>query len=67
MDNLVVDIHWGIDDLDRSNIRKWEVDDIGELIFDREFTISPPENQQALLDLCAELRTRSDIIKENGL
>jgi hypothetical protein len=44
VDNLMVNIHWGIDDLDRSSVRSWEVTDLGELIFDDYFDVSPPEN-----------------------
>ena len=49
---LSVSITWGIKDLDRSKVRAWKAEDMGELIWDDEFTVSPLENQIALLEFC---------------
>ena len=64
-DSLVVNLNWGINDLDRSDVSTWDVNDIGELIWDEELTVVPARNQQALLDLCTDLRdNRDDLVKD---
>jgi hypothetical protein len=60
---LNVVFHWGIEDLDRSDVKAWDARSAGSLIWDEEFTITPPENQQALLDLCQELRETDRLVK----
>ena len=65
--NLVVKIHWGIDGLDREGVGAWNVTDIGKLIWSTDFDISPAENQQALLDLCADMRTRDDLVQRQAV
>ena len=52
-------------DLDQSDIGLWDPNDIGSLVWDESFTIEPAENQQALLDLCNDLRDNFEFVKEN--
>ena len=63
-DTLNVVIHWGIKDLDRSEVGPWDSDSAGVLIWDDDFTILPKENQQALLDFCKNLRENADLVFE---
>lgn len=53
--DIVVNLNWGVKDLDRSNVGSWEPSEMGEIIWDDDFTVVPAENQQALLDLCDDL------------
>jgi len=62
-DNLMVGIHWGIDGLDRSSVEAWEVTSLGELVFDDNFDMTPPQNQKAILELCQDLKTREEIVQ----
>ena len=64
---LNVVFHWGIKDLDRSEVKAWDARSAGSLIWDEEFTITPPENQQALLDLCQELRETDRLVKDESV
>jgi len=66
-DNLNVRIHWGIEGLDREGVSMWNVTDTGKLIWNNDFDMTPPENQQALLDLCADLRTRDDLVQRKSV
>ena len=46
---------WGVDGIDQSDVGLWDPEDLGTLIWNDNFTVSPKENQQALMDLCADL------------
>lgn len=61
---LEVTIQWGVKDLDRSDVSLWDSSTLGSLIWDDTFTLSPAENQQALLDLCEDLRDNFDRVKD---
>ena len=60
-------IVWGVKDLDRSNVGLWDPSELGELIWDDEFDIAPAENQQTLLDLCAELKDDHALVKDDDV
>ena len=38
---LVVNINWGIKDLDRSEVGLWDPEVIGKIVWDEDFTVSP--------------------------
>ena len=61
----MVSIVWGIKDLDRSDVGLWDPDELGELVWDDEFDISPPENQQSLIKLCEDLKNDHELVKDN--
>ena len=61
---LSVQITWGVKDLDISQRKDWDAMDLGILIWDDTFTVSPAANQQALLDFCYHLRFESDVVKD---
>ena len=61
-DSIVVNLNWGIMGLDRSEVGLWDSSDMGKLIWDDTFTLLPPENQVALIDLCIYLRDDSDFV-----
>ena len=63
-DTLNVVIHWGIKDLDRSEVGKWDSYYVGNLIWDEQFTMLPARNQQALLEFCESLRANETIVFE---
>ena len=44
-ETLVVKLNWGVKDLDRSEVGAWDPADIGELVWDDEFTVKPRRNQ----------------------
>ena len=62
---FMVSIVWGVKGLDRSNVSLWDPNDLGTLEWDETFTIKPPENYKALLDLCNDLRDNSPLVKQN--
>lgn len=62
-DNLMVKIHWGVKGLDRDGVGAWNVTDVGKLIWDMDFDISPAKNQLALLELCEDLRNDEDLVQ----
>ena len=66
-DAFVVSMVWGVKDLDRSNVSLWDPNDIGELVWDDEFDIAPVENQQTLLDLCAELSDDHALVRDDDV
>ena len=43
-DAFLVDIVWGVEDLDRSNVDTWDPESLGELIWDEKFDITPAAN-----------------------
>ena len=61
---LSVSITWGVKEMDRSNIKDWDATDMGELIWDDEFTVAPAENQIALLEFCNYLLNESKIVEK---
>lgn len=64
-ENIMVKINWGIKDLDRSSVGLWDSKNVGKLIWDEEFTVSPKRNQMALIDFCEELRDRSPLVQNH--
>ena len=42
--DIVVNLNWGVKDLDRSNVGSWEPSEMGEIIWDDDFTVVPAEN-----------------------
>ena len=53
---IFVKMSWGVKDLDREEVDLWDPSKMGKLIWDETFTVIPESNQQALLDLCTDLR-----------
>ena len=41
---LSVQVTWGVKDMDRSSIKAWDATDLGVLIWDDNFTVSPAAN-----------------------
>ena len=46
---------WGVEDVDRSGNNRWKSEDIGKIVYDDEFNMALPANQQWLKDICQEL------------
>ena len=64
---FMVSIVWGVKDLDRSNVGLWDPEDLGELVWDDEFDVAPAENQQRMLELCAELKDDHALVRDNDV
>ena len=41
----IVNLNWGVKDLDRQGVSSWDPEDVGTLIWDENFTVTPMENQ----------------------
>lgn len=64
-DAVIVSFIWGVAGLDRSDVGRWDATDLGKVIWDDSFTMSPPENQKFLLDLCDDIDKQDDLVIEN--
>ena len=64
--SIEVSLIWGVDGLDKSNVGSWDTDDLGQLKWDAQFTIYPPQNQLSLLKLCNWLENESELV-QNGI
>lgn len=64
-ETVVVHLNWGVKDLIRDNVSSWDADDLGVLVWDDEFTVVPAANQQALLDLCDDMRADTNKLVKN--
>ena len=42
---IFVNVNWGVKDLDRSKVDLWDAANMGELVWDDQFTVAPKENQ----------------------
>ena len=43
-DSIVVNLHWGVKDLDREEVGLWDSTNLGTLEWDDTFTVSPIRN-----------------------
>jgi len=50
--SLQIQLTWGIKKLDRSQVGAWDAKDLGIIKWDEDFTVTPSENQLALLEFC---------------
>ena len=41
---LMVNINWGVKGLDRDGVGAWDPEDVGKLIWDDSFTVTPKAN-----------------------
>ena len=62
--SLQIQITWGIKGMDRSKVGAWDAFDVGELQWDEDFTVSPVENQIALMKFCDYLVNESDVVSD---
>ena len=42
---IMVNINWGVKDLDRDGVSAWDPEDVGKLVWDDSFTVTPLLNQ----------------------
>lgn len=49
---VLVDIMLGVDKLDRTGLSYWDGVNFGEIVWDKDFDVSPVENQEYLLNFC---------------
>ena len=42
---IMVNINWGVKGLDRDGVSSWDPEDVGKLIWDDGFTVTPVLNQ----------------------
>lgn len=48
-------MYQGTKEIDDSKVGKWDSEDMGKVVWDEEFNLSPKENQKFLYDLCFDL------------
>ena len=56
---ILVNLLWGVSGVDRSGTDRWDAADIGKLIWDDDFDLTPEANQQRVIDICSDLRSNS--------
>lgn len=56
--DLDVDIFWGVKDIDKSAVNKWDPSYIGEVVLDPDFDLSLKEAQLSFLNFCTDLKTQ---------
>ena len=57
-------MNWGVKGLDRDGVGSWDPEDIGKLVWDPTFTVTPQANQQSIMDLCNGLKTNTEIVSD---
>lgn len=53
-----VSIFWGVKDIKKGKVNRWDPADLGEVVFDEDFDLTPKEAQQSLIDFCQDLRSQ---------
>ena len=49
---IAVDFMWGVEGINKTLVDRYNASDIGTVIWDPEFDLTPPENQQQAYDFC---------------
>ena len=49
---IALEFMWGIEGINKTGVHRYNASDIGTVIWDPEFDLSPPENQQQAYDFC---------------
>jgi protein dispatched 1 len=63
-DNTIqVNFIWGIEDVDKSGVNRWDASNLGTIEWDNNFDMSSEANQQRLLDICNNLKA-SNLVKD---
>ena len=57
-------MNWGVKGLDRDGVGSWDPEDIGKLIWDPTFTVTPKANQQSIMDLCTGLKINTELVAD---
>lgn len=52
----MVDLFWGVKDLDKEGGSQWDSSFIGKAIMDEKFDLSQEKAQMSILKLCKDLR-----------
>jgi hypothetical protein len=56
--HIVINLAWGLKDINREGDNPWDPNFIGEVVFDEEFNLPKPESQQYLLEMCEVVRSQ---------
>ena len=56
---IEVSIFWGVRGVDRSGTDRWDPTDIGKIIWDDDFDLTPEANQQRVIDICNDLKSNA--------
>ena len=59
-----VHLNWGVKDLDREGVSSWDPEDVGKLVWDDNFTVTPEANQRSIMELCNGLKTNKELVKD---
>ena len=61
-----VHLLWGVSDVDRTDVDRWDEADLGSVVWDDSFDASDPEAQVALLRGCTEPPLKPELMIVNG-
>lgn len=59
---IVVDMMWGVEGINKTNVDFFNASDIGTTIWDNEFDMSSREAQQQIYDFCQHLKSLKDLL-----
>lgn len=62
---MMVDIFWGIRELDTEGSSHWDPEFIGKAVMDDSFDLSTEEAQNSILSFCKDLRKQEFVKNEN--
>ena len=62
---MMVDVFWGIKELDTTGYNHWNPEFIGKAVMDTKFDLSPIESQKSILDFCKDLKKQSFVKNKN--
>ena len=60
--SIVVDFVWGTDGLNKTGVDYYNASQIGSVIWDDQFDLSPPENQMSAYNFCQLLKTQEELL-----
>lgn len=65
-DGLIVNIFWGVKDIDKQGGSQWDSFHIGKAILDEQFDLSSEEAQSTMLTFCADLK-KQDFVRNGNV
>lgn len=63
-DTVNIQMVWGVRGVDRSGTDKWDILDLGTVVWDPYFDLSPVAAQQFYMDTCNEVSVAYELVKE---
>lgn len=56
--------YFGPSDIDRDGVSKWDAHNVGELKWDENFDLSPPENQLWAYNFCEKTKNFEQVLDQ---